>query len=139
MVGATADAAGQAGYVPAPAIGDQTKFLRGDGTWVTVDVGEIDGMLDALEERLTTMNTTVGNLQDTVDKIQEHPTLELDTRVKALEDIINDTTTGEGEEQVTVPGLKTVVSNLKVSVEDHETRITTIETALQWADIPAGE
>ena len=83
--------------VPAPAAGDQTKFLRGDGTWVTVDVGEIDGMLDALEERLTTMNTTVGNLQDTVNKIQEHPTVELNTRVKALEDIINDTTTGEGE------------------------------------------
>lgn len=139
MVGATADAAGQAGYVPAPAAGDQTKFLRGDGTWVTVDVGEIDGMLDVLEERLTEMNTTVGNLKDTVDQIQEHPTVELNTRVKALEDIINDTTTGEGEEQVTVPGLKTVVSNLKVSVEDHETRITTIETALQWADIPAGE
>ena len=54
-------------------------------------------MLDVLEERLTTMNTTVGNLQDTVNQIQEHPTVELNTRVKALEDIINDTTTGEGE------------------------------------------
>lgn len=96
-------------------------------------------MLDALEERLTTMNTTVGNLQDTVNKIQEHPTVELNTRVKALEDIINDTTTGEGEEQVTTPGLKSVVSNLKISVEDHETRIATIETALQWADILTGE
>lgn len=139
MVGATADAAGQAGYVPAPAAGDRTKFLRGDGTWVTVDVGEIDGMLDVLEGRLTEMNTTVGNLKNTVDQIQEHPTVELNTRVKALEDIINDTTTGEGEEQVTTLGLKSVVSNLKVSVEDHETRITTIETALQWADIPTGE
>lgn len=139
MVGATSDTAGKAGYVPAPAAGDQAKFLRGDGTWVTVDVGEIDGMLDVLEERLTTMNTTVGNLQDTVNKIQEHPTVELNTRVKALEDIINDTTTGEGEEQVTTPGLKSVVSNLKISVEDHETRIATIETALQWADIPTGE
>ena len=96
-------------------------------------------MLDVLEERLTTMNTTVGNLQDTVNKIQEHPTVELNTRVKALEDIINDTTTGEGEGQVTTPGRKSVVSNLKISVEDHETRIATIETALQWADIPTGE
>lgn len=139
MVGATADAAGKAGYVPAPAAGDQTKFLRGDGTWVTVDVGEIDGMLDALEERLADMDTTVGNLQDIVNQIQEHPTVELNTRVKALEDIIYDTRAGEGEEQVTVPGLQSVVSNLKISVEDHETRITTIETALQWADIPAGE
>ena len=34
MTGATADAAGTAGLVPAPAKGKQTSFLRGDGTWV---------------------------------------------------------------------------------------------------------
>ena len=33
MQGATSGANGTAGLVPAPAIGDQTKFLRGDGTW----------------------------------------------------------------------------------------------------------
>lgn len=33
MRGATASAAGTAGSVPAPAAGDQGKFLRGDGTW----------------------------------------------------------------------------------------------------------
>lgn len=33
MKGATASAAGSAGYVPAPAAGAQAKFLRGDGTW----------------------------------------------------------------------------------------------------------
>lgn len=33
MIGATAAAAGQAGYVPAPAAGAQAKYLRGDGTW----------------------------------------------------------------------------------------------------------
>lgn len=33
MVGAVADANGQAGLVPAPAAGAQSKFLRGDGTW----------------------------------------------------------------------------------------------------------
>ena len=32
---ATADAAGSAGYVPAPAKGQQGKYLRGDGTWAT--------------------------------------------------------------------------------------------------------
>ena len=35
MTGATSSAAGAHGYVPAPAAGDNTKFLRGDGTWVT--------------------------------------------------------------------------------------------------------
>jgi len=34
MTAATADAAGTAGLVPAPAAGKQTSFLRGDGTWV---------------------------------------------------------------------------------------------------------
>ena len=33
MAAATADAAGKAGFVPAPAAGAQGKFLRGDGTW----------------------------------------------------------------------------------------------------------
>lgn len=34
MTGASSSAAGTAGYVPAPAAGKQTAFLRGDGTWV---------------------------------------------------------------------------------------------------------
>ena len=36
MTGATGSAAGTAGIVPAPATTDNTKFLRGDGTWQTV-------------------------------------------------------------------------------------------------------
>ena len=34
MTGATASAAGTAGFVPAPGAGKNTAFLRGDGTWV---------------------------------------------------------------------------------------------------------
>lgn len=34
MTGASSGAAGANGLVPAPAAGDQAKFLRGDGTWV---------------------------------------------------------------------------------------------------------
>lgn len=34
MTGATASAAGKHGLVPAPAVGKQTSYLRGDGTWV---------------------------------------------------------------------------------------------------------
>ena len=37
MHGATADAAGTHGLVPAPAAGAQAKFLRGDGTWQVPD------------------------------------------------------------------------------------------------------
>lgn len=36
FVGATSSAAGSAGLVPAPASGDNTKYLKGDGTWQSV-------------------------------------------------------------------------------------------------------
>lgn len=40
MVGASAETAGAAGLVPAPAAGDHNKFLRGDGTWAEIDIPE---------------------------------------------------------------------------------------------------
>ena len=39
MTGATSSAAGSNGLVPAPASGDQDKFLKGDGTWATAGGG----------------------------------------------------------------------------------------------------
>ena len=39
FTGASADAAGAAGLVPAPAQGDQDKFLKADGTWAVVEAG----------------------------------------------------------------------------------------------------
>lgn len=39
MTGATASTPGTHGLVPAPAAGDNTKFLRGDGTWATAGGG----------------------------------------------------------------------------------------------------
>lgn len=43
MTGATADADGVSGVVPAPAAGDEGKFLRGDGTWGDIDIPEGGG------------------------------------------------------------------------------------------------
>lgn len=37
LKGASEHEAGQAGYVPAPQAGDHLKFLRGDGTWATIE------------------------------------------------------------------------------------------------------
>ena len=39
MTGASSSAAGTGGLVPAPAAGDDTKFLAGDGTWKTAGGG----------------------------------------------------------------------------------------------------
>lgn len=52
MKGATATAAGGAGYVAAPANGQQGFFLRGDGTWAaisksTVGLGNVDNTADS--------------------------------------------------------------------------------------------
>ena len=49
---ATADAAGTAGYAPAPAKGQQAYFLRGDATWAalsksTVGLGNVDNTADS--------------------------------------------------------------------------------------------
>ena len=39
MVGASTAVAGTAGIVPAPAIADKDKFLKGDGTWAIIPAG----------------------------------------------------------------------------------------------------
>lgn len=43
FVGANGSAAGSAGLVPAPAATDNTQFLRGDGTWATVNLPVSNG------------------------------------------------------------------------------------------------
>ena len=38
FTGATSGAAGSAGLVPAPAVGDEDKYLKGDGTWTDQNI-----------------------------------------------------------------------------------------------------
>lgn len=61
MIGATAETAGVAGYVPAPQAGDQTKFLRGDGTWQTVAGGDLSDYTTKTE-----FNTFVTNVDGSI-------------------------------------------------------------------------
>lgn len=44
----TAEAAGTIGLVPAPAVGDGTKFLKGDGTWAEITSVSKDTVVEAL-------------------------------------------------------------------------------------------
>lgn len=41
MTGATANAAGAAGLVPAPAAGKNVQYLKGDGTWDSPGLSEL--------------------------------------------------------------------------------------------------
>ena len=43
FAGATAGAGGAAGFVPAPAAGEQARFLRGDGTWALAGGAQLSG------------------------------------------------------------------------------------------------
>lgn len=56
FTGATAEAAGTAGLVPAPQIGEQDYFLKGDGTWSPIEVTPPA----EIEELETKVNTLVG-------------------------------------------------------------------------------
>lgn len=70
MTGATSSAAGAAGYVPAPASGDDAKFLRGDGTWQTVGGGGsavVDFYID--NTLLSPSSTTINLYKDSAKTI----------------------------------------------------------------------
>lgn len=54
--GASAVAAGTHGLVPAPAAGDQNKFLRGDGTWQPVNIPSFDSNIFTINNSEVTLN-----------------------------------------------------------------------------------
>ena len=68
MTGATSSVAGAAGLVPAPAAGDDTSFLCGDGTWKQVDVADekvksvVDTTTQAYLVASTSDSTATGTL-----------------------------------------------------------------------------
>ena len=57
FTGATTEAAGTAGLVPAPQIGEQDYFLKGDGTWAPIEVVPPT----EVEELETKVNTLIGD------------------------------------------------------------------------------
>jgi hypothetical protein len=70
MTGATASAAGTKGLVPAPAKGNQSKFLRGDGTWATpIDTNTTYGEASATAAGLMS-KTDKKNLDNLTSRIQ---------------------------------------------------------------------
>lgn len=66
MTGASAGAAGTKGLVPAPAMGQQNSFLRGDGTWQTITVPVLYTTQGQNEDGAVTQKLftdTVGNIE----------------------------------------------------------------------------
>lgn len=59
ITGATASTAGTSGLVPAPAAGDDGKYLRGDGVWATISSGSTT--FEDVAFSITTSSWTLSN------------------------------------------------------------------------------
>lgn len=74
MMGATADSAGSAGLVPAPAAGAQRKYLRGDATWADTVYGVKGGAETSYrtgQVNLTKANIGLDKVNNTADADKE--------------------------------------------------------------------
>lgn len=113
MTGATADTVGTSGLVPAPAAGEQDKYLRGDGMWAAplsdeqlTTLGKVDG----LETRVSSIETKYDNL------IKDAPAA-LDT-LKEIADWITKDETGTQALIQRVTNIETKVTGLQDTVGD---------------------
>ena len=66
MTGASAGDAGTSGLVPAPAAGDQGKFLQGDGTWATPTAATAWGNITGTLSDQTDLQSALNAKQDTL-------------------------------------------------------------------------
>ena len=64
MTGATANTAGAEGLVPMPKAGDEYKFLRGDGTWATVEISTSDNYIKSTDNNFNVDETGMLILKD---------------------------------------------------------------------------
>lgn len=113
MTGATADAAGTSGLVPAPAAGEQDKYLRGDGVWAAplsdeqlTTLGKVDGL-----------ETRVGSIETKYDNLIKDAPAALDT-LKEIADWITKDETGTQALIQRVTNIETKVTGLQDTVGD---------------------
>lgn len=79
FTGATSSTAGVAGIVPAPAAGDQNKFLKGDGTWANVSTTDTK-----VEQNISSANTDFPLLLSYYDKTSDTTTAQTVNRVASI-------------------------------------------------------
>lgn len=113
MTGATADTVGTSGLVPAPAAGEQDKYLRGDGMWAAplsdeqlTTLGKVDGL-----------ETRVGSIETKYDNLIKDAPAALDT-LKEIADWITKDETGTQAFIQRVTNIETKVTGLQDTVGD---------------------
>lgn len=127
MTGATADAAGTSGLVPAPAAGEQDKYLRGDGVWAAplsdeqlTALGKVDNLetrVGSIETNVGGLSTKVGSLQTQYDNLIKDAPAAFDT-LKEIADWISKDETGTQALIQRVTNIETKVTGLQDTVGD---------------------
>lgn len=146
MTGATAAADGLAGLVPTPHAGDHIKFLRGDGSWVEIDIQSIvDAAIDDLVDGAP---GTFDTFKEIADWIEDHPS-QSDLTASVVE--LNNAIYGENSsaqdrsdlyDSIKSQGIIATLNSLSNTVNGHTSQITslnssvsTLENRLKWVDL----
>lgn len=127
MTGATADAAGTSGLVPAPKVEERNKYLRGDGVWAAplsneqlATLGKVDGLetrVGSIETNISELSTSVGSLQTQYNNLIKDAPAALDTLKEIAAWITNDETSTQALIQ-RVANIETNVTGLQDTVGD---------------------
>lgn len=138
MSGATAEAAGKAGLVPAPQVGDQNKFLRGDGIWAKVPVVNLtEDQINAIPGLITTVGKIDGD-ENTEGSFRQAIKQEVTNLVGGASEAFD--TLKEIQDWITTDGdattkLITRVGNLETMQSNINSRIDDLDARLQWVDM----
>lgn len=138
MTGATAEAAGKAGLVPAPQAGDQNKFLRGDGVWAEVPVVNLtEDQINAIPGLITTVGKIDGN-ENTEGSFRQVIKQQVTNLVGGASEAFD--TLKEIQDWITTDGdattkLITRVGNLETMQNNMKSRMDDLDARLQWVDM----
>ena len=138
MTGATAEAAGKAGLVPAPQVGDQNKFLRGDGHWVEVPVVNLtEEQINAIPDLITTVGQINGD-ENTEGSFRQVIKQEVTNLIGGASEAFD--TLKEIQDWITTDGdattkLITRVSNLETEQNKMTQRIDNLDARLRWGEM----
>lgn len=138
MSGATAEAAGKAGLVPAPQAGDQNKFLRGDGVWAEVPVVNLtEDQINAIPGLITTVGKIDGD-ENTEGSFRQVIEQEVTNLVGGASEAFD--TLKEIQDWITTDGdattkLITRVGNLETMQNNMKSRMDDLDARLQWVDM----
>ena len=138
MTGATDEAAGKAGLVPAPQIGDQNKFLRGDGNWAEVPVVNLtEEQINAIPNLITTVGQ-INSDENTEGSFRQVIKQEVTNLVGGASEAFD--TLKEIQDWITTDGdattkLITRVVNLETMQNEMTLRMDNLDARLQWGEM----